>query len=86
MKFKLYSIYDLVAKSYTPPFMAQSDALAMRSVLTVVRDPASNLAQHPHDFRLFQLAEWNDENGEITPDLPHLVCNILDLIPSKDPK
>lgn len=84
MKQALYSVYDLVAKVYSAPYSAPSDAMAIRSLLTVVRDTNSQLNQHPHDFRLFRLAEWNDEKGEITAELPHLVVNIIDLIPTKE--
>lgn len=84
MKQALYSVYDLVAKVYSAPYTAPSDAMAIRSLLTVVRDSNSQLNQHPHDFRLFRLAAWDDENGEITVDLPHLVINIIDLIPTKE--
>jgi len=82
----LYSIYDLVAKTYSPPYVAQSDALAIRAVLTVLRDPASSLYQHPHDYRLFKLAAWDDENGEITVDLPSLIINIIDLVQKESSK
>jgi len=84
VKLSLYSVYDLVAKTYTAPYAAQSDAIAIRSLLTAVRDPNSTLSQHPHDFRLFKLAAWNDESGEITVDLPVLIINVIDLIPTKE--
>jgi len=84
MKLALYSVYDLVAKTYSAPYASASDAMAIRALLTVVRDTNSQLNQHPHDFRLFRLAEWNDENGEITVDLPHLVVNVIDLVSTKE--
>lgn len=85
MKLGLYSVYDLVAKTYTAPYAAQSDAIAIRSLLTAVRDPSSTLFQHPHDFRLFKLGLWDDDSGEIsTPEPPVLIINVIDLIPTKE--
>lgn len=50
----LYSVFDIVAESWSPPFLQENDRSADRSFQALLR-------QHPAsagDMRLFRLAGW----------------------------
>jgi hypothetical protein len=69
MKTKIYSIFDSAANAYTTPFFMHNDGLAIRAFQDNVnsKEP-NNISQHPDQFTLFKIGEYNDENGEIKSD------------------
>ncbi len=62
---KLYSIYDRKAETHSAPFLSATDATASRSFSQAVLDPKTTINQHPADFELVSLAEWDDSTGQI---------------------
>lgn len=67
---KLYSIFDVVKKSFDAPFPADNDEVALRSFeMLMRRDP--NLPRN--DFKVFCLASINFDSGVITPIEPEEV-------------
>lgn len=65
MKTGMYVIYDSKAQSYSIPFHAVNDAVAMRMVSAAVNDPGTQLAQHPEDFILYEIARFDDETANV---------------------
>lgn len=65
MKASLYCVYDSKAEVYMRPFVAQSNAAAIRSFADEVNSKSSDsvLAAHPEDYVLFMLAHWDECNG-----------------------
>lgn len=65
MKIKIVSVYDNKSKTYdTPQFVASSMA-AIRGFINATKDEKSPFHQFPLDFELHEIAEFDNENGEI---------------------
>jgi hypothetical protein len=65
---KMYSIYDVKAEAFFPPFYTETEGLALRMIMETLSDPNSNLSKYPADFTLFYLGEFDDNTAEITYD------------------
>lgn len=62
---KVYSVYDDKAALWLPPFCFRNDAEAMRAFTATARDTNTSIGQHPADFCLFNVGEFNDATGEL---------------------
>lgn len=65
MILKVFAVFDAAIGAYMPPFFMQSRGQAIRSFTDMARTQGSpsqpNLIEnHPHDFRLFELGDYND--------------------------
>ena len=68
MKLNIYSIYDSAAKAYMSPFFMHNHGLAIRAFSDQVNSQQENqIKNHPEQFTLFMIAEYNDQSGYITP-------------------
>lgn len=65
MILKIFSVYDVKAEAYLPPFYVASKGAAVRSFSDAASDPTHNFCKHAEDFTLFELGEFNDETGRI---------------------
>lgn len=65
MEKHLYSILDEKSQLYTPPFVAQNDAIAIRMVMDILRNPDNNLSRYPEDHKLMLVGFWDEVNGEL---------------------
>lgn len=65
MLIHLFSIRDLKAEAYNDPFYAPTTAVALRLFETNVKDPNSDLAKYPADYRLYEVGSFNRETGEL---------------------
>lgn len=61
---KVFAVFDSKLAAHFHPFYAVHAAIAKRSFHAIANDPSSQICQHPADFTLLELAEWNDETGE----------------------
>lgn len=83
MKFKMYSIADTVAETYSCPFYAPNDAVAKRIASDAAVDPASVLSQNPSDFVLYKIGSFDDALG-IVEACPHdALCSFESLVSVK---
>jgi len=69
MKMSIYSVFDSVAKAYLPPFYMLNDDTALRVYADCANDPAHQFCKFPTDFTLFNIGEFEDSTGVITPSL-----------------
>lgn len=76
MKTKVYSIHDTVAGAYNTPFFMHNNGQAMRAFSDNVNASDSIINKHPEQFALFQIGDYDDQTGEITP-LPTVKCLAL---------
>lgn len=74
------SIFDSVTGSYMAPFVAQNNGHATRMFTDLVLDPASNVSKHPHDYALFQVGEFCDKSGNVTPQGPVCIARAHELL------
>lgn len=71
-KLKIFAVYDKKSVAYANPFYFHQKGQAIRAFEDAVNDPQSPLSKHPEDFAIFEIGEWNDTTGVITP-LPNPV-------------
>lgn len=66
---KIYTIHDAAAKFYLPLFLARNDEAAKRMFETSLGDSFV----HRVDYALFQIGEFNEQQGTIETMTPQLV-------------
>lgn len=62
MLFNLYSIKDIVACEYAPPFVSKNDEVAIRQVRQSYAKLDKSVVM---DFELHRIGQWDDESGKI---------------------
>lgn len=62
-----YAIRDDKAGRFGPPFTKATEGEATRDFQMLARDEKSTVSQFPGDYDLYQVAEYNDVTGKITP-------------------
>ena len=63
MKLKACSIYDSKSQAWMTPMFFQATAQAMRSFGDAINDGKSEFAKHPEDYTLFEVGEFDPQNG-----------------------
>ncbi|WNK12965.1 MAG: nonstructural protein [Microvirus sp.] len=78
----IYAVKDLAVQAFGMPFFLRSKGEAMRSFQDEVNrtDGKSSVAQHPDDYELYNIGEYDDATGAITPMTPELVARAKDLL------
>jgi len=77
---KLYTIRDVRTSAHNRPIALQNRAVLERSLLDALQDPSSNLSQHPEDYQLFCVGEFDQDTGDIIACPPEFLFNLQDLI------
>lgn len=62
-----YSIYDSKAEYYATPVLIESRGAAIRMFATMVNEVDHQFNKYPEDYVLFELGDWDEETGVITP-------------------
>lgn len=65
MILKVFSIYDVKAEAYSPPFVEKTIGLAIRTFQALANDMNTNVGKYPGDFTLFSVGEFDDSNGSL---------------------
>lgn len=88
MILKVFSVYDSKAEAYLPPFVSQNRAVAIRSFTAAAQDSNHNFCRHAADYTLFEIAEFDDVAGQLTPLKAHvnLGCALMFAAPAVDPR
>lgn len=63
---KLFSVKDMKAGLFFPPNCSRSIPEAIRNFESVANKGDNLFSQYPNDFRLFHLADFNEETGAIS--------------------
>lgn len=82
MKLKLYSMFDRKMNVYLTPFPARGDVDALRNVKTSSLHPEMKntpVGEHPEDFDLVCIGEFDDESGSISSVLPMFIGNVAQI-------
>ncbi len=58
----IYSIYDSKSETYSKPFHMLNDQVAIRSASDLLASQNSEIANHPEDFTMFLIGEWDDNS------------------------
>jgi len=78
MKLNAYTIFDLKALQYHPPFFASTDGSAVRSLADMANDPATTIGRHPSDYVLYSCGTYDDSTGGFATELP--LRHVMDAI------
>lgn len=73
MKNVLVSVLDLKAEFFGKPFAARTPGEAIRIFTDGINDNQTTLHQHPEDFALYHLADYDDQTGIVTRIEPPLL-------------
>lgn len=76
---KIYALRDIRTEAFNRPMFLQNEAVLDRSIRDAMQDENSLLCSHPEDYQLFELGEYDEETGQITPVAPTHKFNIIDL-------
>lgn len=76
----LFSVRDIAADVYAPPFTSQNKMTAMRDFGHACRDPQSNLSRNPEDYQLFIVGTFDEDLGIIVSQSPELVANATQFV------
>jgi len=75
MIYGIFSLHDAKAAAFAQPFYSPNRATAQRHFMAALEDPQSVVSKFPADFRLYELATFDDSTGNITVhDVPVLVA------------
>lgn len=78
MVVKLYAVHDTLAGLYLPPCCGDTDAVMIREFGDVIRKGDTPICQHPEDYCLECIGEYDREKGVIVPISPRVVCHAVD--------
>jgi len=81
MLLKMYSIRDAAVGTYHPPFFNRTHGEAERNFAQLAKDDKTQVGQHPEDFDLYYLGDYDDNSGKMAPqDTPHHIAKASDAI------
>lgn len=72
MQKPMIAVHDKKTGLYDPPFIVRHIGEAIREWDIVTKDNNTKFGKHPSDYELFQIANYNEETGEITHLKPFL--------------
>ena len=75
MKQGLYAIFDRASGVYDGPLRGQADGVVIRQFCDLAVGDEHPVAQHPEDYTLFKVGEFNDGTGELEPIVPMKLIN-----------
>ena len=76
MKTNIYAFRDTKI-GFMQPFLQQNEAVAMRTLKMAVNDEHSQIRNRAEDIQLYQLGTFDDDTGEIVPEVK-FVANAID--------
>lgn len=67
-KLKAYAVRDAKAEAFPrPPFFVSATGLAVRMFTDACNDPGTELGKYPADFTLFEIGDFDQQDGTFTP-------------------
>lgn len=81
MKLKIFAIHDAKAEAYLQPFFMANKGTAIRAITDTLAQREHQFSKYPEDFTLFELGEYDDSNGIVSPHVTPLpLCKVIELI------
>lgn len=65
MAVKVFAVYDVKAAAYGMPMFLPNAAVARRVFGDICGDPESPFCQHPGDYRLDEIGEYDQNTGRL---------------------
>ncbi len=66
MRLKIFTVYDTKVEAYLQPFYMQSTGAALRAFEDSTNKQEHHFNQHPEDYVLFEIGEFNDATATIS--------------------
>ena len=76
MKLKIYAVKDVRTEAFLKPFFVQNFAVMERAIMDARNDENNTLSVHPEDYQVYELGEYDDNTGEISPVPPKFLFNV----------
>ena len=86
MRTKLYCVRDTLAGIYGPPAMSDNDATMIRDFGDIVRKGNNQISEHPSDFVLVCIGEYDRETGALIPCDVRVLAHATDFVVVASPK
>lgn len=67
MDARIYSLRDVKAGYYMNMVILRNAVEAARFFLAIIEDKRSPIAKYPKDYAIFEMAQFNQTTGHITP-------------------
>lgn len=80
MKLRLFAIRDGAVKQFFPPACHQTPGEAQRWFQDMVVKPGTIFNNHPKDFALYEVGEYDTESGAVEASLVSLVVSAVDVL------
>lgn len=80
MKLLAFAVHDAASGLYGTPMFLISKGLALRSFSDECNNPQSIINKHAGDYTLFQIGEYDEESGVMTPITPLSCGNAVEFI------
>lgn len=80
MLVNVYALFDVKSESYSLPYFAVSDAVAVRTAYDAYIMADCTVSRHPEDYTLFRLGLFDDTRGVISGSERVFVVDMLSLV------
>ena len=80
MKLRVFSVFDVKAKAYLPPFFMPEQGQAIRVFSDCVNNVEHQFGSHPGDYSLFEIGDFDDNHGQLVPCNPTMVVQGLECV------
>lgn len=86
MLLRAYTLHDVAARNFSPPFFTDNDAMAKRMVSDLVADTNTSVGRHPADYRLYWVGMFDITSGILKPlEIAEHVLDCVSLVPPTQP-
>lgn len=84
---KCYTVHDVKAETFLPPFFVPSKGLAIRAFEDCINSKDHHFGKHPADYTLFEIGSFDTDTGEFSPDIMKSIGNGVEFLnPLKPPE
>jgi len=77
---KIFTIHDIKASAYLPPFFMPQTGMALRVFGDCINDQEHQFSNHPEDYTLFALGTFDDQTAIAITTPPESLGNGLEFI------
>lgn len=67
-KLLAFSVFDVKADVFNPPFFLPTRGLALRSFADMANDASTFIGKHPSDYKLVLIGAYDQGAGVMTPE------------------
>lgn len=71
---KILAVRDRAINAFGTPIFTRTVSAGIRAFAEEAQRKESEICKHPEDYDLYELGEYNDDTGAITPCAPRMVA------------